>query len=109
MAIGTITIDNALRTGSEPLKAFEMHHTGEAAYVKGTGTASFEAAVRTAAADGGLTLVGIVANMSATNPKYIPQYDAAADALKILDVSAGDEAANGNYGTTTFYYTALCV
>jgi len=25
MAIGTITIDNALRTGSEPLKAFEMH------------------------------------------------------------------------------------
>ncbi len=109
MAIGTISVDEAHRTGSEPVKHFQIHHTGEASYTKGTGTASFEAAIQAAAGEGGLTLMCIKPNLSATNPKYIPVYDSVADALKILDIDTGDEAANGNYGTTTFYYVAECI
>jgi hypothetical protein len=107
MAIGTITDTAKILKASTPTKAYILQFTGEAAYTKGTGTASFEAAVQAAVGEA-VTLCAVVNTMSDTNPKYIPVYDEVADALKILDLSTGDEAANGNYTTTTFNMLALC-
>jgi len=109
MAIGTITVQtNKIEKASAPVKAYLLQFTGEASYIQGTGTALFEAMVQAIVGES-VTLLSVVNTMSDTNPKYIPVYDEVADALKIIDLSANDEAGNGNYGTTTFNMLAICI
>lgn len=107
MAIGTITDTAKILKASAPLKYYILQFTGEDTYVKGTGTALFEAMVQAAVGEA-VTLCAIVDTMSDTNPKYIPVYDEAADALKIIDTNAGDEAATSDYSGTTFNILAIC-
>jgi hypothetical protein len=107
MAIGTITSTVKIDKASTPVKAYVLQFTGDAAYVQGTGTASFEASVRAIVGEN-VTLLCVQNLMTDTNPKYIPVYDEAADALKILDLSTGDEAATGDYSTSTFNVLAIC-
>jgi len=107
MALGTITVgDDKLLKASAPAKVYQLSFAGDDAYVKGTGTA-FQALVR--AAVGETVTVAAVVHGWATTPKYELFYDDANDKLKILDVNAGDEAANGNYSTTTFYCTVIAI
>lgn len=104
----TITVGTSVnKKASAPTKLYPLTFVGEVSYVKGTGTASFQAAVRDAVEEN-VTLVNILPNMS-TTPKYVPVYDAANDALKLLDLSTADEAANGDYHTVTFKIMAVCI
>lgn len=104
----TITVGtNVNKKASAPTKLYPLTFAGEAAYVQGTGTASFQAVVR-AAVDENVTLVNVLPNMS-TTPKYIPVYDATNDALKLLDLATAAEAANGDYSTVTFKILAVCI
>jgi len=107
MTIGTITDTAKILKASTPTKAYILQFTGETSYLQGTGTAAFEAMVQAAVGEA-VTLCAVVNTMSDTNPKYIPVYDEVADALKLLDLSTGDEAANGNYTTSTMNMLALC-
>jgi len=109
MAIGTITVQtNKILTSSAPIKAYLLQFTGDALYVKGTGTATFEASVQAIVGEG-VTLLDVVNTMTDTNPKYIPVYDEQSDVLKILDLSTGDEAIDGDYSTSTFNMLAICI
>jgi len=109
MAIGTITVQtNKIQKASAPLKMYLLQFTGDGAYVKGTGTALFEAMVQAIVGEG-VTLLAVTNTMSDTNPKYIPVYDEQADALKILDLSAADEAGTASYAATTFNMVAYCI
>lgn len=109
MAIGTITVqDNKILKAAAPVKNYLLQFVGEDTYVQGTGTASFEAAVQAIVGEA-VTLMAIENTMSDSNPKYIPVYDEQADALKILDISTGDEATTDDYSGTTFNIQAICI
>lgn len=109
MAIGTITVQtNKILKASAPIKYYILQFTGEDTYVKGTGTALFEAMVQAAVAED-VTLMAVENTLSDTNPEYIPVYDEQSDALKILDPGAGDEAATADYSGTTFNFLAICI
>jgi hypothetical protein len=109
MAIGTITVQtNQNLKASAPVKYYILQFDGEDTYVKGTGTALFEAMVQAAVGEG-VTLMGVVTTLSDTNPEYLPVYDEQADALKILDPGAGDEAATADYSGTAFNFLAICI
>lgn len=100
----TITVGNdKLLKASAPLKMYPLSFAGEASYVHGTGTASFQAAVRSATGDGLATVLAVTPNIS-SNKRYIPQYDITNDALRILDMnptaSASAQVTSGN--TETF-------
>lgn len=104
----TITVGSDVnKKASAPTKLYPLTFVGEAAYVQGTGTASFESVVQTAVGEN-VTLVNVLPNMS-TTPKYIPVYDSTNDALKLLDMSTAAEAANGDYSTVTFKILAVCI
>lgn len=105
----TITVGtDKIQKASAPVKMYKLSFPGEASYVKGTGTAAFEAAVQAAVSEA-VTLMAVVDTGVSANPKYIAYYDEATDSLRIRDMSAADEATSANLSGTTFYVTVLCV
>lgn len=109
MAIGTITVQtDKIQKAGAPLKFYLLQFAGDGAYVKGTGTASFEAAVQAIVGEG-VTLLAVENTLSDSNPELIAVYDEQADALKVLDPGAGDEATTASLAGTTFNLVAICI
>ena len=105
MALGTITAGTHQRKSAfSPLDVVQLTFAGESSYVKGTGTAGFQALVRTALSQT-VNVIGII--QSGITTKYIPIYDKTNDALKLIDMNTADEAANASYSAHTFNIMVL--
>lgn len=104
MAIGAITVVSKSQIPG-PLNIDQISFAGDAAYPSG-GTPGFQALVRTALGKGNVTISHVI---PVDCGGYVPEYDTAADKLKLLygdNNNAADgplvENATADLHTTTF-------